>query len=148
MAMRDQMNLDAILEADAHFQREFSGDTDQLVSFGILPNTSPEGEEAKKEDPISQEIKEPSEETVGIPETPTLNTNDIQRQQIIQQINDYLLQQQQAIQQPEQQIEEEKAVEPTGEIQEEAKSAEKEPKNSSDDSVAKTDEQFLEFLRN
>ena len=47
------MNLDAILEADAHFQREFSGDTDQLVSFGILPNTSPEGEEAKKEDPVS-----------------------------------------------------------------------------------------------
>ena len=74
MAMRDKMNLGAILEADAHFQREFSGNTDQLVS---LPNTSPDGEEAKKEDPIEKEIKEPSEETVGITETPTLNTNDI-----------------------------------------------------------------------
>ena len=48
------------------------------MSFGSLPEANKEGEEAKKEDPVEQEIiEETSTDPVATPEAPILNTNDI-----------------------------------------------------------------------
>lgn len=48
MAMRDQMNFDAISATDKHFKKEFADNTDPLVSFGMMPTTTTQPEEIKE----------------------------------------------------------------------------------------------------
>ena len=58
MAMRDQMNFDALSQTDAHLRKEFQATTDPLVSFGTLPEANKDVEEAKDADPVEQNIIE------------------------------------------------------------------------------------------
>lgn len=61
MAMRDQMDFEAVSAEQKHLKTEFAQNTDQLVSFGILPDSVTEPNDDI--DPVPDVVGQPANTT-------------------------------------------------------------------------------------